>query len=46
MKEVKLTVEARKELTNWLSENLLGKHCIPILEFLANNEVEDTVKQK
>ena len=38
MKKVILTPEKRQELTNWMLENLLGKHCNPILQFLADNE--------
>lgn len=38
MKKVILTPEKRQELTTWMLENLLGKHCNPILQFLADNE--------
>jgi len=43
MKKVILTPEKRQELSNWMLENLLGKHCNPILQFLADNEeIEST----
>jgi len=46
MKSVLLTPEARQELNQWLLENLLGKHCNPVLQFLSKHEVLDKEVEK
>ena len=45
MKEVTLTKEKRQELTNWLLE-IPAKYANPVLQFLADNEVQTTDEVK
>lgn len=45
MKDVLIKADKRKELTNWLME-LPAKYANPMLQFLAENEVEEVEESK